>query len=121
MEQRLRELEQIASCLNSLVLSEDAIVHYDIYADGLIWSDELPNQLTGTNLPLSSLRPLLRYRTSLILSCPMQKYQYAWDSGLVLFPDWPGFDPGRRDRSLQETYHTLRDKALERFDEISVK
>jgi hypothetical protein len=121
METRLKELEAIAPYLNSLVASEEAIVGYDLFADGLIWSDEVPTNLVESDISLSCLRPVLRYRTSLILACPVAKYLYCWKTAQEFFPDWPGFNPRRSNGALKATYHTLRDRALKQFDELSAK
>lgn len=66
-------------------------------ADALWWSAERPNFQNAEDH--WCLRPLFRYRTSVILEAPEEAYQTFWERGLQLFRNWPGFDPERRQSS----------------------
>ena len=41
------------------------------------------------------LRPVLRYRTSLIQGQADERFVDFWNAGRTLFPNWPGFAPAR--------------------------
>lgn len=102
-EQLLAEIVAIAKQMNSLPKSSEATVSYDLLADGLWWSDErIPH--SGSS---DSLRVLLRYRTSLIIGEPEDRYLTFWSAAKQAFPNWPGFDPERcgADEGLATIYH----------------
>lgn len=62
-------------------------------AGALYWSDEIPNVLTW--LAENSLRPVLRYRTSLILGASEIQWLDYWKVANRAFPKWIGFMPAR--------------------------
>lgn len=69
-------------------------VFYEILSGALIWSDE-----TNRKTPYAvhcALRPIVAYRTSLMLNKPQEEFKPIWDIGLSLFPKWVGFRPERR-------------------------
>lgn len=83
------QLGQIAARMNALIKSSEAAIHHDLLAGALWWSDERP----AFDEPEHHwcLRPILRYRTSLILGVPDERYESAWEAAKQLFPAWPGF------------------------------
>jgi hypothetical protein len=69
-------------------------VVYDMMSGALVWSDE-----TDVNMPVEviwALRPIVAYRTCLMLSRPRGELASMWELGLSLFPKWVGFRRGRR-------------------------
>ena len=92
-DELLGRLVQVAPKMNGLVKSPTALVHYDMMAGALWWSDERPD----FDEPEYHwcLRPLFRYRTTLILGEPDQRYEHLWEQAKRLFPAWPGFDAER--------------------------
>ncbi len=91
------ELTGIAPLLNQRSMDADAGLSYDVMSDALIWSDELPDLTTIPLRKLWCLRPVFRYRTSLIQEQPDERFLDFWNAGRALFPDWPGFAPDRRE------------------------
>lgn len=114
------ELQAIASFMRELVADPKAQIGYDLFADALVWSDEWP-QFSVEDLAQVNpqcLRAIFRYRTSMILGAPVQVFQSSWEEGLRLFPDWPGFDPHRREHELKEEYEKRRRAALAKWDDL---
>lgn len=69
-------------------------IYYEIMSGALVWSDE-----TTSNTPVEviwALRPIVAYRTSLMMDEPREELKPYWDLGLSLFPKWVGFRPERR-------------------------
>jgi len=89
------ELAHIAHDMNAMIFHSDATVAYDMMSDSLLWSDEIPP--LGTHRPSAfwSLRPVLRYRTSIILGSPEHQYEEYWNEAKKCFPNWGGFHPSR--------------------------
>ena len=118
MDELLLRLDSIARQMNACVRSESAELNYDMMADALWWSDERPN------LPDAKdhwcLRPVFRFRTTLILGTPETQYQPFWDRALVLFPEWPGFHHTRTapNTDLVAFHKRKHDKAMASFDEL---
>ena len=104
VDESLNELVQVAPQMNSLVKSSVAVVHYDMMAGALWWSDECPDFDKPEHY--WCLRPLFRYRTTLILGEPDQRYEHFWEQAMRLFPAWPGFDAERcrADAQLAKLY-----------------
>ena len=71
-----------------------AMPFFEIMSGALVWTDErvwrAPPGLVGV------LRILWAYRTSLMLNEPRDELAEYWRFGLVKFPHWVGFRPGRR-------------------------
>ena len=93
MDELYQRLDTIAVLMNSQRRSRFASLNYDMMADAIWWSDERPN----FDHPEDHwcLRPVFRYRTTLILDSPDPKWLPFWERSLELFPDWPGFHPSR--------------------------
>lgn len=104
------QLSAIAGEMNAMVVDSDASVHYDLFSDALHWSDEIPE--LGTRKPRDywCLRPVLRYRTTIILGAPDGELEEFWTEARAQFPHWPGFQLSRcrQDGALAELYHRLR-------------
>lgn len=102
-----RQLTHIASVMNSLRATPEAQMSYDAVSDALVWSDELPRPGQFRVRELWCLRPVLRYRTSVILGNPEGQFRVAWEMAQCLFPDWAGFEPERSMQGLGDTYTQL--------------
>jgi hypothetical protein len=116
----MRDYQQLASILDGLKQATDARLHYDLFADALVWSDELPapEDRPTAGMIAHQLRGIWRYRTSLILGEPEQKFRAAWEEAQKCFPNWPGFEPTRRDVSLAVTFRELQQSAMKKWDEL---
>jgi hypothetical protein len=87
-------LAAIADAMNRLEKQPNARMHYDCMADAIWWSDERPTFRDARDH--WCLRPIFHFRTTLILEVPNFENLGYWREGMRLFPQWPGFDPERR-------------------------
>src|SRR5438552_1768705 len=100
------DFEVLAAKLDKLPCDPQAQLRYDLFAGGLVWSDETPtcdfDDVDASRFPPghSEFRVLLHYRSSLILGQPKEQYRALWEKALTLCPNWPGLLPQRRDRTL---------------------
>ena len=94
------QLARIASVMNSLRATPEAQVSYDVASDALVWSDELPQPGQFRVRELWCLRPVLRYRSSIILGKPEGQFCAAWEAAQRLFQDWAGFEATRIAKGL---------------------
>lgn len=96
-----KQLAMIAGEMNAMTAKPDAVITYDSLSDSLWWSDEIPP--IGNHRPSDfwCVRPLLRYRMTLILQQPEPDFEEYWIEGMNLFPKWAGFCPFRRHPSLK--------------------
>lgn len=96
MSERQHELQALAPILNRLPADPNARVGYELMSDALVWSDELPPDPEPHGDGWVSLRGVFRYRTTLILGKPEEKYRAGWEVLASLCPNWPGLLPERR-------------------------
>lgn len=89
IDESSHQCEHIAATISSLVKLPEAVIGFEALAGALYWSDEVP-RLDDPDYT-SWLRPILRYRTTVILGEPDQRYEDAWRQAKRLFPKWPGF------------------------------
>ena len=108
------ELTRISPMMQSLVLSPTATIRYDAASGAVIWSDEVPDPTLARVRDLWCLRPVFRYRTTLIMGEPEQEHEHAWDCAQKLFGKWPGFSPWRRSTDLAATAQRLRKESTAR-------
>lgn len=115
MSERLQELRALAPVLNQLSADPHARVHYELMSDALIWSDELP-----PDQECPCLRGVFRYRTTLMLGKPEEKYREGWEILQRLCPRWPGFLPSRResDASKLQHYEDSRARLLSEWEAV---
>jgi len=111
----LAQMAEIAGALDALVKSPGAEVHYDLLSDALWWADELPAHVEAESV--WSLRPILRYRTTLILGQADSGFVPHWQAAQRLFPRWPGFTPDRctPNRELAAIYRKKCDAGMFSF------
>jgi hypothetical protein len=112
------QLARIASVMNSLRATSEAQISYDVASDALVWTDELPRPGLFRVRELWCLRPVLRYRTSVILGKPDEQYRAIWEAARKLFPDWAGFELQRGDRVLADTFKQLSQQSREGIDKL---
>ena len=109
----------LAKTLESLVRSKTAELFYDLMSDALVWSDEIPKPGSEIRVgDLWHLRPILRYRSSLILGVPDVPYEHGWNAARLSFPNWIGFLVERRAPELAAKYIELKavsEASLARF------
>jgi hypothetical protein len=109
----------IAGYLHQIHPDPHARLRYDLFADALVWSDEMQpvgeGDLFFDNIGI--IRAVLHYRTTLILGAPRQEFQPAWEEAQRLCPGWPVFVPQRRDPSLAATFVSLRESSRKKWDE----
>ena len=103
------EYTRMAPTMEALQRSSSGCISYHLLADALYWSDEIPDQMNSFSE--NCLRLILRYRTTLILGSPDEKWQPYWDEAVRRFPKWIGFDLQRADPALKDFYDRLRNDA----------
>jgi hypothetical protein len=106
------KLGEIAGPMRDLARSPDAKMFYELLSDSLVWTDEIPEVDTARVGGLRSLRYVFRFRTSLMLGAPEERYRSYWDEALALFPDWPGFAVERRSPDHRAAYETFHAEAM---------
>jgi hypothetical protein len=90
---RLRPLAPIFDSLDTR--RPDATLGYDLFADAVYWSDELPDHASlPFDLDVTLIRPMLRHRTCTMLGLE-SSFGRCWEIALGLFPSWVGFAPDR--------------------------
>ena len=104
------ELKLIASDLEQLQLDPAATLHYEVMSDALVWSDELLRNRRAREI--WCMRPVLRYRTGLILGLDLAEFRETWNIAKTTFPRWIGFVQERCQRSppLEALYCKLSKK-----------
>ena len=107
----LTQLRAIADRMQKLKPAPEATVFYELMSDALVWSDEIPDLETGRISDFHCLRFVFRFRTTLMMGKPDERFQSLWDEANTLFPNWPGFDPHRRAVEHRPVY--------ERFCEVA--
>jgi hypothetical protein len=121
------ELELLAAKLDKLVVDPQARMGYDLFAGGLVWSDERPaweeiSIYSPDGLPtfqgLGVFRGLLNHRNSLILGTSTERFAHVWDQASRLCPNWPGFLPARRDPELANEARSRAEAGLRSFKEL---
>ena len=112
------DLRMIAYVMNNLVLNSEATAAYDAGSDSLVWSDEIPDPGVLKIRQLWCLRPVLRYRTSIVVGSPEKQYQYLWEEALRLFPEWPGFATTRRSTEWASAYYRFKKSSKSDFDRL---
>ena len=106
----VESFKDVASDMERTRINPEAVLQYDLLADALAWSDEYPANSKRPPVELSSVRVLLRYRTTIILQSPDERLKPYWEQALLMFPNWGGFTPGRSKPSadLVEYYESQR-------------
>ena len=105
------QLAAVAPRMRELAPAPDASVFYELMSDALVWSDEIPDLASGDVRTFQCLRFVFRYRTTLIVDRPDERYRGVWEEASRLFPDWPGFDPRRRAPELRPVYERFVEQA----------
>jgi len=121
------DLRLLSEAMGKLHASDEATIGYECMSGALIWSDETPDE-EGFKLAIVDpqsgakrdidpkdmwcMRPVLRYRTSLIFGKPDERFEDFWREAQKAFPDWPGFQENRckEDSGLQAKYLQLSGK-----------
>jgi hypothetical protein len=114
----MRDYQKLACFLDALQQDENARMFYDLFADALVWSDEVPPaDFPGReSFMASDLRGLWRFRTTLILGQPEEKRRLGWEEALKWFPNWPGFDAKRRAPALGATFLAMQAESMNKWE-----
>lgn len=122
MADRFEALRLVAPVLSELKVDPQARLGYELMSDALIWSDELPPPANREDAVIDTncLRGVFRYRTSLMLGEPVEKYRASWDELKRLCPNWPGFLPerARHDPARIKYYTEARAKLIADWEEL---
>lgn len=122
MSEHNKNLEMAAPLLNGLRRDENSRVAYDLLAGGLSWSDEVPPfSIENVGKSFRVLRPLIRFRSSLIAGNPDERFSSLWDEAMTIMPNWPGFAADRRDVKWFSLLKELEAKLTAEFDELDAK
>src|SRR5262249_23740868 len=118
-EASMPDYQKLAGYLRGLKADPAAQAFYDLFADALVWSDELPHPDSEVveDFRPAELRGVWRYRTLLILGQPGERFRNAWEEAMKCFPTWPGFAQERRDLALADTFNRLRETAMRKWEE----
>jgi hypothetical protein len=108
----LGQLKEIAGLMRGLTRSPDAKMFYELLSDSLVWTDEIPEVNADQVGGLRALRFVFRFRTSVMLGKPEERYRQYWDEAGSLFPEWPGFDPERCAPELKSIYDRFHAEAM---------
>src|SRR5262245_32316515 len=114
----VKGLRLAARELDSLATAKSETFRYDAITESIIWDDELPADYGGGSEKVWSLRPIFRFRASLILGEPDLEWERYWQLAKQLFPKWIGFSKGRLNPAT-EVKEFLRKRIVE--TETSVK
>jgi hypothetical protein len=116
-------LAKIAPKLNGLQEDPNARMNYELMSDGLVWSDEVP---PWDQLELGEshcLRGVWRFRTTLMLGKPDERFRASWEHLHALCPNWPGFLADRRkpDPARIKFFEERRTKLIEEWEALDAK
>lgn len=87
-------LSSMTPIMTGLVAMQNAEVEYQGVCDGLVWSDETPQDSLNEEQE-QVFRYLVQYRTSVIMGEPIPCLQSLWNDACQAFPMWPGFKKER--------------------------
>ena len=111
MEAAVEQLAVVAERMRALKPAPDAALFYELMSDALVWNDEIPDLEKGDLRDFHCLRFVFRYRTTVMMGRPDERYQPLWEEARRLFPDWPGFDPRRQTAELRPVYERFVEQA----------
>ena len=121
-------LEQLAAKLDRLSVNPQATMRFDLFAGGLVWSDEWPpldmpseNGCVALPVGLGEFRALLNHRSALILGDPRGKFKELWTRTMKLAPNWPVFLPERRDPAHAAELKTRSEASLRSWEEADTR
>jgi hypothetical protein len=107
----LTQLRVIADRMRELKTVPTATVFYELMSDALVWSDEIPDLASGDVSVFHCLRFVFRFRTTLIMGKPDERFRNLWDEAKILFPNWPGFELGRQSVEHLPVYERFCEQA----------
>jgi hypothetical protein len=123
MSDRIQELEKLAPVLDRLKADANARVFYELMSGALILSDEMPPPAEREGWECNCMRGVFRFRTTLMLGKPEEKFRGGWDHLQTLCPNWPGFLADRRnpDPARIKYYEERRAKSIEEWEALDAK
>src|SRR5665213_167609 len=73
------QLRAIADRLRELKPAPEATVFYELMSNALVWSDEIPDLESGDVSVYHCLRFVFRFRTTLMMGKPDERFRSLWD------------------------------------------
>jgi hypothetical protein len=107
----LAQLRTIADRMRQLKPIPEATVFYELTSDALVWSDEIPDLETGDVRDFHCLRYIFRFRTTVMMGAPEERFRSLWETAQTLFPGWPGFDLQRQAVEYRPVYERFCEQA----------
>jgi hypothetical protein len=107
----VEQLCAIADRMRELKPAPGASVFYELMSDALVWSDEIPDLDSGNMREFHCLRFVFRFRTTLLLGAPDERFREFWEVANKLFPQWPGFEERRQSADLRPVYERFVEQA----------
>lgn len=86
-------LPRLIARLSELKHNTDADVFFDVMSGGLVWNDEKLSGLTAEEM--GCLRALFRFRSSVIIGHPDERFRDLWECAYSLASSWIGFSSDR--------------------------
>lgn len=90
------DYRMMASAMGAQRREPRARIRYHLLADAIVWTDELP-----PGVDENALRPMLHYRTALIMNEPAETCLPFWQYAKRQFPNWIGFSTDRCSASVR--------------------
>jgi hypothetical protein len=121
------ELDYLAAKLDKLPVDPKARMGYDLFAGGVVWSDEKPEWDFVEELGVpkvvgqGSFRALLNHRQALILGDPAERFQDLWERAKRLCPNWPGFLASRQDSALAHDARARSEAITRLIEELDAR
>ncbi|MGJ8653738.1 MAG: hypothetical protein ACSHX8_10730 [Opitutaceae bacterium] len=101
---------------------ENATHQYDIMRGGFIWTDEMPDYVSGRKGFLSCLMLLAKpiaHRSEMTLEKEIFRFEKEWNELRRECPDWPGFREERtHDERIKRELRAIKYKEDKCLDEL---
>jgi hypothetical protein len=87
----VKGLKRVAPMMRKLDKDERGGFFFDAMTESVIWHDELPKPSDRGGENFWGLRPIFRYRSSVLMGSPEMEWEPYWQLAKSLFPCWVGF------------------------------
>ncbi len=108
-----RAIPDLSKRMRECEIRQDAQLSHCIFSGGIYWSDEIPNDLSMSEIDL--MRFLIHFRTKKVLGRFNSEFSELWEEMKEIAPDWPGFIEERMQPSpeilkqIKEMEHAIGD------------